>query len=245
MCGIAGFLKTSDYSPHPIEVEQLLINLRDRGTDATGVAWWNGEKINVLKSPVMADDFIETPTFKKLVGEIASSKWFLLHTRAATNGSPENKLNNHPIYNQHGLIIHNGVVHADSPLPAQGETDTEQVLLHLQRYGWKGINYISGFLSIAYVNHKFPERFYLYSHGAPLVYSKGPNGIFFCSTGIILRESIYTSELQVTDLPKDVICRVKGNNVVPIHQVFPKVRYIPFSNHYGVTANQGALWHYL
>ena len=222
MCGIGGFYRTSEDKLSSDEIMLLLLNLQQRGIDATGVAWSNGKKICALKSPVKAEEFIESKDFQKVVNEIVSSKWALFHTRQATNGSAESNLNNHPIYNKVGLIIHNGIVNpVEGELPSKGQTDTEQILLYLQKYGWKGIEKLSGSLAIAYADFKLLDRFYLYSHLMPIVYSHRNGTFVFASTEFILRDSV-DSINKVTLLPRDKVFRMRNGELTKIQEVSPQ-----------------------
>ena len=198
MCGIAGYIGCNVNSK---DITKALLRLKRRGTDATGMAWHAKGHTYVLKSPMKADDFLRCGSVKKELSDAVKSPWCLLHTRAATHGDPKNNLNNHPIYNEKGLIIHNGIVFPESVLPAQGQTDTEQILLYIQEYGWKGLEKVRGSMAIAYLDFR-TRKIYLYRHFAPMVWANYKGGIAFASAKNILRVP------NCQELPPDTVFEV-------------------------------------
>lgn len=189
MCGITGFYRTSDNQLTDKEVTDLLVNLSERGRDATGVAWLK-EEVLVLKTDVEARKFVELDEFKKNLPNICSSKWALFHVRNATHGDPTDNKNNHPIYSEKGLIVHNGVVSAKEELPADGECDSEQILRSIDKWGFDGIKNVFGSMAFAYAKYDSLDKFYLYRNYNPLIYT-WVRGIFiFCSSENILDKSV-------------------------------------------------------
>ena len=165
MCGIAGWRRYGTQKLDEAEVTGLLKSLEIRGRDATGLCWRGAKQDWVLKTPAKATDFVEMEEYKRCMPEILESPFGLLHTRQSTHGNPSNNKNNHPIYNSKGLIIHNGIVSTKEDLPgAKGETDTEQILLHIQALGWKGLEKMSGSLTFAYLDYN-KKGFFLFTNG--------------------------------------------------------------------------------
>jgi glucosamine 6-phosphate synthetase-like amidotransferase/phosphosugar isomerase protein len=186
MCGIAGIVRFNNrYKVTEKQIKKTLVSLQTRGRDATGIAWLHGSEYSVLKTPAPATDFVELKEFKRLLPEMMDSRILLFHTRAATHGSPLNNLNNHPLWNSDGMIIHNGVVFPPKDLPSRGETDSEQIMLYVQKYGWKGLEQLRGWLSIAYIDFQL-SNLYLYSEGAPLCMERNSNFCSFASTPQVL-----------------------------------------------------------
>lgn len=193
MCGIAGWIRNGKKKVSEDELKGLLIMLSTRGVDATGIAWEDSESIHIMKTDIESDKFVELDEFKENIRSILDAEWVLLHCRQATSGSPSNNKNNHPIFNDKGMIIHNGIVRVKGKeLKSCGKTDSEQILLHIQQYGYKeGLKKIRGSMSFAWVNFDEPG-FYLYTDGTPLVIAKDPNRkiTFFCSTWEILSAGV-------------------------------------------------------
>ena len=121
----------------------------------------------------------------------------LLHTRLATHGTPLNNNNNHPLWNNKGIIIHNGVVFTeDYHEQAKGDTDTEQMLEAITRDGLRsGIEKTVGWLSIAYQDFNRRNEVYVYRSECPLYIARKNGNIFFCSEPHILRNAIGKFEL--------------------------------------------------
>ena len=214
MCGIAGWFRYGNIKPTETELTSLFTSLQTRGTDAAGIAWIKDGSIRLLKAPVRASEFVELPDFKKVTPDILDADWVLLHCRQATNGSPRMNENNHPIFNKKGMIIHNGVVTVDKALRAGGETDSEQIMLYVQKYGWEeGLSKVSGFLAIAYVDFMVPG-FYLYAHNAPIdwTYDFRREMFIFCSTKHIMEKGF--GRLETKGTPDDTVYHVGYNHQI-------------------------------
>ena len=121
-CGIgliANLKKEKDNKEEIISItKKLFLALQKRGESASGIASIlpeNEEKeFAVLKKPLKADAFINTESFKEFIEKYWNSRLLLLHTRAATKGSPSLNFNNHPMISKNFLIVHNGVIHDDA-----------------------------------------------------------------------------------------------------------------------------------
>lgn len=223
MCGIAGWYRYSDSKITRKELLLFLSNLEVRGKDATGVGW-EANSIFILCSPDKAKDFIKLDAFKKDIPEILDSKWGFLHTRQGTHGTNQNNLNNHPIMNGKGLIIHNGVVNFTTPhIVAKGETDSEQLMLNIQEHGWqKALSSFYGSASFAYKDFK-KVGFYLYTNGnMPLVwgYDEERKILLFCSTKNILEKSYKpATEMKIASVPTKEVFYVDKRGMSPIMKI--------------------------
>ena len=108
MCGIGGILKR-DENINFDEVVDLAGDLEKRGQDACGFILLNkyGDVIRMFKLPAaITEVFIELEEFLRPIIEKASA--ILIHTRAATFGSPRNNKNNHPFRIDNYYFAHNG-----------------------------------------------------------------------------------------------------------------------------------------
>ncbi len=150
MCGIAGYFITK---PHAVRAEplqelarNLLRGIESRGRDATGYAYVSKRDgwLRMAKAPVDAGDFLDIPGHLLSKGREVQSmpQSMILHTRHATQGSPEDNRNNHPIYcKQSGLcMVHNGWLIDDDgmirdhELVKDAEVDTETYLRLIEKY---------------------------------------------------------------------------------------------------------------
>ena len=117
MCGIAGFCLAQNENIDARKLSLALLGeIEVRGTDASGAAWVIPAKqcpnhratIAVSKAPVRASKFEQY-----LVKMPKNAKRAILHTRYATQGSPYNNLNNHPIISGRVVGVHNGHLNND------------------------------------------------------------------------------------------------------------------------------------
>ncbi len=235
MCGIAGILKyNKNYKLCADDITVLLKLLEFRGKDATGVSWMEDKVFQVLKAPLTATEFTDTNEYQKCLPEIVNSPLILFHTRQATHGSPESNLNNHPIYNKYGMIIHNGIVHINEKFPSNGETDTEQLMLCIQKYGWStGLTKVSGMLSIAYIDFKNGDL-YLYSELAPLCWYKNKNFMAFASEPYILSASLGLKRKSIGVPAKNTVFKVKKDSTLKFITKIERAPYV-YKNYGTVT----------
>lgn len=205
MCRIAGMIG----KPTRQQVENVLLAMQSGGMDATGFAWWDGKQIFYAKAPMKAEDFLSSEVVKKEIDKMVSTaQWVLFHTRQATHGSPSDNNNNHPITNNKGIIIHNGVVWLERSYPSKGQTDTEQLMLHIQKQGFRGLSDMIGWYAIAYVDYMKKGAIYLSRFNAPIVYDFNPDFVF-ASTQEILN---ILGGGKGKELPSNGVYRAMKNN---------------------------------
>jgi len=114
MCGLFGFLNYSNRKIANLSVltNSLAEESAVRGTDATGIAFCNSGKVNILKDSKSAYrlNFKHADDLTALIG----------HTRHSTQGSEKKNYNNHPFSgrtrNARFALAHNGVLTNDSEL---------------------------------------------------------------------------------------------------------------------------------
>lgn len=123
MCGIAGFYAFKEQRPERDLLKRLWAAQAARGTDAAGVAYVKGEALSLIKkaqpSPQLAHALGDTEW-----AAIEQSPLALFHARAATQGSPANNENNHPVVSHGWVITHNGRVLNDHALAAHYKITT-------------------------------------------------------------------------------------------------------------------------
>jgi glucosamine--fructose-6-phosphate aminotransferase (isomerizing) len=117
MCGIAGFCLTPEdcYTTNQGKLAgDMLLAIEHRGKDATGSAWINprSKKRTILKHAIPAHKYVKT-----VAGHLCNeAQTAILHTRWATQGTPSNRDNNHPIPRGNIVLTHNGHISNDNEL---------------------------------------------------------------------------------------------------------------------------------
>jgi len=130
MCGIVAAAGIDNVIPMLMEGLQ---KLEYRGYDSSGIAFFDHQKITILKEVGKLSRLAEM-----LKAHPASSRTGIGHTRWATHGKPS-KINSHPHFYEGVAVIHNGIIENYSELKAKfiaqgnifsSQTDTE-VISHL------------------------------------------------------------------------------------------------------------------
>ena len=123
MCGIIGY--NGKKNAIPIVINGLK-NLEYRGYDSSGIAYFNNQKIKIIKEKGRISELeklLENDTPSICIG----------HTRWATHGKPS-RINSHPHNVGKVTIVHNGIIENYASLKEelenfgytfQSETDTE------------------------------------------------------------------------------------------------------------------------
>ncbi|GAK57898.1 putative lipopolysaccharide biosynthesis protein [Candidatus Vecturithrix granuli] len=158
MCGIFGIIANKEagftYNVTKPIVDRLFTLSESRGKEASGIAILTQQVIQVIKSPMPASAFIQTPEYQELLEvvfsgngqpdtrqheEQDSSFAIIGHSRLVTNGSHQIHENNQPVIAAEIVGIHNGIItNVDqlwrhfSDLERKYEIDTE-ILLRLVR----------------------------------------------------------------------------------------------------------------
>lgn len=217
MCGLAGF------SLHPderVDAKQLAVDLlqaiETRGKDATGAAWWTGDKASVQKDALPAREFVQ---FLNLP---INTNVSILHTRAATQGSEQDCNNNHPVIAGNIIGVHNGVLWNDDSLYRRmgiedrrvGLVDTEAIFASIA-YGQERrtdgstrlgdnlreiLEQVNGSASIGWLNlDEGPETLHVARiSSSPLVWAQTKIGSFiFASTEEAIRKAVNGQSLGI------------------------------------------------
>jgi predicted glutamine amidotransferase len=196
-----------------------------RGRDAAGFWVWRDDHYVFEKRPIPAEDLIRrSPRWKSL--RYHPGSLYLLHTRAATEGDPNDNVNNHPHIGKHSVMVHNGCIFnfesivRDQNLSLGSDCDSE-VLLRLAEAkesvedGLKHMFQIThantgtASIAVAVVDRRTPDRIFCTRNmGNPLylVRSERFNCTFFVST-----EQIFELALEMLYESKDL--KVIGGTV--------------------------------
>lgn len=223
MCGIAAILLHPQERPENIWqdirksiTENLLAN-EERGKDAAGVAvvQTNGTVV-MAKMPVSASEFVVTEQYHSVLSQIGPQTTAILgHTRKPTKGTVFSCDNNHPIYTETVVGIHNGHIENDNEIfvntgsVRRGEVDSEIIFRLLDTVSYENddeaalreiehkLAGLKGKLTFISCDKRRPESILVVRHLNPLShhYHAGWNALIFSSRYLYLRK---TFGLQVS-----------------------------------------------
>ena len=191
MCGIVGYVGKRNVIPVLID---SLRRLEYRGYDSSGIAFQNGNGVEIFKTKGKINDLqqiLPCPSPAANVG--------LGHTRWATHGEPSTR-NAHPHSAGGVAVVHNGIIEnyreLRTRLLAEGheflsDTDTEvipKLIYHYQREGLpireairEAISHISGTFAVGIMSDAEPGTLFASKRGSPLVVGLGDGEFFFAS----------------------------------------------------------------
>ncbi|SFR38018.1 glucosamine--fructose-6-phosphate aminotransferase (isomerizing) [Robiginitalea myxolifaciens] len=195
MCGIVGYIGHRE--AYPIIIKGLH-RLEYRGYDSAGIALYDGEQINLSKTPGKVSDLEN----QSQVEISRSGTLGIGHTRWATHGEP-NQRNAHPHFSNSGdlVIIHNGIIENYESIKTEltkrgysfhSDTDTE-VLVNLieevkKKEGVKlgkavqiALNQVVGAFAIAVFDRSKPDEIVVAKLGSPLAIGIGEDEFFIAS----------------------------------------------------------------
>jgi len=179
MCGLIGYYCFGDKRPNKSNISNMLIACASRGTDATGIAFVQDGKLNVIKHDVAAWDFVGKEDYKKA----KLPKILIGHCRATTQGHEKESHNNHPVFSKSGVAItHNGMINNDEEIfeakkyLREGAVDSEIILRVIEEKINDGIvaavkntSLISGSFAVGMISRDHPEVLTLFKHSNPIV----------------------------------------------------------------------------
>ena len=218
MCGIVGYIGEKQAAPIILDG---LAKLEYRGYDSTGMAIYDGEKIQIEKSQGRLK-VLEEMTHG---GETMPGTLGIGHTRWATHGVPS-KENAHPHFNKEESIavVHNGIIENYMKLRVKlinkgynfvSQTDTE-VVAHLLDYYYKGnpmeaitkvLHRVEGSYALGIVFADFPDRLFAVRKDSPLIVGQNKEGCFIASdVPAILkytRKVYYVENQEIVCMHKD------------------------------------------
>lgn len=192
MCGIVGYIGKEQAAPILLDG---LSKLEYRGYDSSGIAVYDGNKVNMVKSQgrlkVLSELTHDGATLPGTLG--------IGHTRWATHGSPSDT-NAHPHFNKEEsiIVVHNGIIEnylkLKKKLQSKGyefvsETDTE-VVAHLLDYYYKGnpmeaifkvLHRIEGSYALGIMFKDHPGELYAVRKDSPLIVGTTDGGCIIAS----------------------------------------------------------------
>lgn len=198
MCGIMGYYCFGEKRPSKEHITEMFSLLETRGRDASGFAFIDDGQLTVQKAPIKSSLYVKSDDWKNVI----LPKIMILHTRAATQGSNKNNMNNHPLFNKQGIaIIHNGIIYNDKEIipknQRDGEVDSEAILAVLSSKG-KGdkikrvFDKLEGSFAFAVISKDEPDRLTLVKKDNPidLYYDDRNDILYFCSERRIMQEAL-------------------------------------------------------
>lgn len=207
MCGICGFsASTSERVNATVLARHMLLGIEDRGKHATGVAWDNAGQTWLHSEAIPASVYVEDLPVP------ADARTFIGHTRWATQGSPSNNANNHPI-DVRGLVgIHNGCIHNDDDLFAAigadlriAQVDSEAIFAYLLHSGLpttEALSRLRGSAAVAWYDVRDPSLLHLARvSSSPLIAATTTEGsLLFASTESCIRRAASFAGLRIAYL---------------------------------------------
>ncbi|MGF7009510.1 glucosamine--fructose-6-phosphate aminotransferase (isomerizing) [Lachnospiraceae bacterium PF1-22] len=226
MCGIVGYIGEQQAASILLDG---LEKLEYRGYDSAGIAIYDGQKINVVKSKGRLKVLSElTHEGALLPGNLGVG-----HTRWATHGAPSD-LNAHPHENKEETIavVHNGIIENYIKLRGRleekgysfiSDTDTE-VVAHLLDYYYKGdpleaitkiIHRVEGSYALGIIFKEHPDEFYAVRKDSPLIagHTEGGNIIASDVPAVLkyTRDVYFIENEEIARLRKDEISFFNGD----------------------------------
>jgi glucosamine 6-phosphate synthetase-like amidotransferase/phosphosugar isomerase protein len=193
---------------------ELAIENQARGTHATGIATFGKNGNDVLKHNVSADELTSYATWWNFLDKNISDNTYniLGHTRYATQGSPDNNDNNHPIVTASAIGIHNGWINNDDSLFnkenlfRQAEVDSEVIFrladkeIGNDRENTKTMaEKLAGVYAVAFVKKNEPHILNWFRNNNPTTFAYIPelNITVFASLQAYIKSAIATVNASV------------------------------------------------
>lgn len=236
MCGIFGVVikktKVSDKNILRSWSDSLFELSESRGKEACGIAISKENKIEIFRQAIRGTKLIGKEVYRSLFPpELRNDTFFIGHSRLATNGFQTENRNNQPVFDDSGVVVHNGIIVNDKYLwekilkeKSKSEVDTEVILrliYYFSRNGYKindsikkTFSSIEGSASIAYVTAA-KRSLYLATNTGSLYFWKTSNPLclVFASESFILETFL---EKQGLGALKNKITQLKAFNGIEI-----------------------------
>lgn len=186
-------------------IKAILVGLEKRGNDATGLAMQKKDgEVLVYKHDTAAWNFVASQGFTDFLAANLNDEIIqvILHTRAATQGSPRKNANNHPLFTDKSAVVHNGMINNDDQLFRElkiergAETDTDIFRAITDKWGFtseaiKNLNKVRGSAAIAVLHPEYPGKLLIGRSGNPICLGSRDNDfLYFASEKDILHAAM-------------------------------------------------------
>ena len=105
MCGVFGFISDDNSGPDLDRLREIARVTQTRGTDAYGFAWIDSRnRMHAFRQTGAIGDNLDT------LDMLGDARLIIGHTRYATQGDPDDNINNHPHPCDGGWLVHNGMI---------------------------------------------------------------------------------------------------------------------------------------
>ena len=233
MCGIGAFqLAECEFAKARRLAQALLGELQVRGTHASGIAWHSNTE---NRTWYQKSNIPGAQLAKSLDQEIGGT--CIVHTRWATQGSPSNNLNNHPL-DVSGIVgVHNGHISNDNELfslipkyKRQGQVDSEAAFAYLM-HGSRAdglaqrLAKIRGGAALLWLNTNGPRKLLHAARitSSPLCLARTKAGsVILASTKPILIASCKEAGMEigdVTELDEGVYLRFEKTELIQLGDI--------------------------
>lgn len=196
MCGIAGFSKPEGSGVNARDLaHRLLASIESRGSHAAGFAYVGADgTMGIYKNP--------KPGSQLNLGELPRDAMaVIMHTRYATQGSPKDNRNNHPVLSvdRSLALVHNGVISNDYALRDElglskehGEVDSLVIPSLIAQQGVESLTKLSGYASIAWLSQDTGRLMHIARlKSSPVSYTQLYDGTFvMASTTPLLDDAL-------------------------------------------------------
>lgn len=109
MCGVVGAVLNNVTEENIETLKKVLLETEIRGKHASGIAWYDGTKVNVSKMPIPISEFLQNFNIDSIIYNNCVK--MIGHIRYSTSDI----LYNQPIGNNEAFIAHNGVISQANP----------------------------------------------------------------------------------------------------------------------------------
>ncbi len=253
MCGIIGYIGPRDVMSVAID---SLRRLEYRGYDSAGIAYFAGNRLEIIRSQGKLSSLEERLSGKQSTGRVGIG-----HTRWATHGRPS-ETNAHPHQAGPLVLVHNGIIENYLPLKQElqakgrsfsSETDTEVLVqlideyyqrpLDLEEAVFEAIKRVRGSYAICLLSEKTPDRIVAVRSGCPLVIGIGEKE-FFAASDIpaflpYTRNVIYLEDGEMAILKEGTPLQIKNIKGTPVSHKSQSIAWDP------VLAEKGGYRHFM